>query len=145
MYPVDWSSLIAASLAGSAAILVCMYLLLPALGLPRLDYAGVISGWVKATGRYARAVGVIVFLAGGIAWGAFYAAIWPTRGPLAGVAFALVPFVVSYAMVLPQLSRFRAMVVPMPGFVDVRAEGRRAMIAMLAEHLVYGLVLGLMY
>ncbi len=69
MNNVQWGSLLFASMLGSLSILVSMYLVMPALGLPRLDFAAVTSGWVGATGRYAKMIGVAVFVLGGIGWG----------------------------------------------------------------------------
>lgn len=145
MANVHVGSLITAALAGSVAILVSMYFLLPALGLPKLDFTAVTSGWVGATGRYAKAIGVIVFLAGGIAWAFLYARVWPFHSVFGAMAYGLVPFAISMATVLPKLNQFRIMIYPVPGFLSLRFGGPNEVIANLVEHLIFGLCLGLFY
>jgi hypothetical protein len=142
---VEWGSLVFAALAGSFAILVSMYVLLPALGLPKLDFAAVTGGWVGIAGRYAKLVGVAVFVLGGLAWAFGYAKFWPWHSPVGGMIYALIPFAIASIAMLPELHRFRAMVTPMPGFVSVKAGGPNAILANLVEHLMFGLCLGLFY
>lgn len=144
MENVEWGSLVFAALAGSFAILVSMYVLLPALGLPKLDFAAVTGGWVGVTGRYANLVGVGVFLLGGLVWAFGYALFWPWHSPVGGMIYALIPFAIASIAVLPELNRFRILPTPMPGFVLVKA-GPNAILANLIEHLVFGLCLGLFY
>lgn len=145
MLEIAWGAMFLAAVAGSAAILVSMYFLLPALGLPRLDFASITAGWVRVKGRYAFAVGTAIFLLGGMGWAFLYAAFWPWRGAVGGGVYALVPFAISCMTVLPELSRFRAMIQPMPGFVWVQEGGPMAVVASLVEHLVFGLIIGTLY
>lgn len=145
MSNVHWGSVVLSALIGSASILAAMYALLPALGLPKLDFAAVTGGWVGATGRYAKAVGIAVFLVGGMAWAFLYAAVWPWHSAVGGLAFGLVPFGLASFAVLPQLNQFRIMVHPMPGFFWFKVGGPNAMVANLAEHIIFGLCLGLFY
>ena len=120
-----------------------MYILLPAIGLPKLDFASITGGWVGAAGKFAKPVGILVFLMGGIAWGYLYARFWHWHSPAGGMGYSLIPFVISSLTVLPQLNRFQAL--SMPGFIWLRVGGPTAMVVNLLEHLVFGLVLGFLY
>jgi len=142
---VNWGSLIFAAAVGSLAILASMYVLLPALGLPRLDFASVTGGWVGATGPHSGGIGVVIFVLGGIAWAFVYARFWPWHSSLGGAAFALIPFAISSIAVLPELNRFRLPITRAPGFVWVKAGGPNAVLANLVEHLIFGLSLGIFY
>lgn len=145
MVTVNWSALLVAALSGSAAILVSMYFLLPALGLPRLDFASITGGWVRAAGPYARLIGVGVFVLGGVGWAFLYARFWPWHGPVGGMAYALIPFAIASVAVLPELHKFRIMLHPLPGFIWMKQGGVNAMAANLVHHLVFGLCLGFFY
>jgi len=142
---VHWGSMFTAAFAGSVAILVSMYVLMPALGLPKLDFTAITGGWVGATGRYSKLIGGAVFLLGGVAWAFLYARFWPWHSVAGAVGFAMVPFAMASLAVLPQLNQFRIMVHPMPGFVWVKMGGPNAIIANAVEHLIFGLCLGLLY
>lgn len=111
-----------------------MYILLPALGMPRLDFVAVAGGWVGATGRYARLIGLLLFLLGGIGWGFLYAALWPWKGMLGGMFFGLIPFACSHLL--------RG---PVPGLLWLRVGGPGSVEANLLQHLIFGLVLGRFY
>jgi hypothetical protein len=145
MTQVHWGSVVTAALCGSAAILATMYILLPLLGLPRLDFAAVTGGWVGAAGRYAKALGVSVFALGGIGWAFLYARFWPAHSVPGALAFAAIPFAMSCMAVLPQLNQFRIAVYPVPGFLYLKLGGPAAVLANGLEHLIFGLILGLMY
>lgn len=142
---VSWPSVILSSLVGSGVILLVMYFLLPALGLPKLDFTAVTSGWVGATGRNARIVGVAVFLMGGVIWAYLFARFWPVHGAFGGLLFGLVPFAVAMAMILPDLFKVHITLYPVPGFMWVKVGGPNAVVANLVEHLLFGLTLGLIY
>jgi hypothetical protein len=122
-----------------------MYFLLPALGLPKLDFTSVTGGWVGSTGRNSKLVGALVFVTGGIAWAFLYARFWPWHTVFGAMTFGLVPFAISMVAVLPQLNQFKIMVYPVPGFVWVKFGGPNAVVANLIEHLLFGLCLGLFY
>lgn len=145
MGQIEWGSLVLASLTGSVIILVSMYILLPAMGLPRLDFTAVTAGWVGATGRYARAVGGALFVLGGLGWAVLYARFWPWHHPTGGMLFSLIPFAVASLTMLPELHRFRVMVTPMPGFIFLKVGGPNALMANLLQHMLYGLCLGILY
>lgn len=142
---VNWGSLIVAAVVGSLAILGSMYVLLPAFGLPKLDFASVTGGWVGATGRHSGRVGVAIFALGGIAWAFLYARFWPWHSPFGGLVYGLIPFAISSIAVLPELNRFRVPITRMPGFVWVKSGGPNAILANLVEHLIFGLCLGIFY
>jgi hypothetical protein len=142
---VNWGSLIFASAVGSLAILASMYVLLPALGLPRLDFAAITGGWVGATGPHSGRIGVAIFVLGGIAWAFLYARFWPWHSAVGGAGFAMIPFAISTIAVLPELNRFRVPITRMPGFVWVKAGGPNAIVANLIEHLIFGVSLGMFY
>lgn len=142
---VSWSRVILSALMGSGVILAVMYVLLPRLGLPKLDFTLVTSGWVGATGRHARLVGIAVFLLGGVAWAYLFARVWPVHGAMGGILFGLIPFAVSMAMVLPELYKVHITLYPVPGFMWIKVGGTTAVVANLIEHLLFGLVLGLFY
>lgn len=142
---VQWGSMILAALVGSGAILTAMYLLLPALGLPRLDFAAVTGGWVKAGGPYAKVIGVAIFVLGGIGWAFLYAALWPWHSFLGGIGFVVIPFAISCVTLLPSLNQFQVLITPMPGFIWLKLGGPNALIANAVEHIVFGICLGLLY
>ncbi|HWI65468.1 MAG TPA: hypothetical protein VNT75_26865 [Symbiobacteriaceae bacterium] len=145
MSNVHGGSLILAALSGSAAILAAMYFLLPALGLPRLDFTAVTGGWVGATGRHAKLVGVTVFVLGGLAWAFLYARFWPWHSVMGAIGYCLIPFAISMLAVMPSLNQFRIMVYPVPGFMYLKFGGPNAVVANLVEHVIFGLCLGLFY
>lgn len=145
MTNVNVGGVISAAIVGSAAILASMYFLMPALGLPRLDFTAVTGGWVGATGRYAKLIGIAVFLLGGFVWAYIFARFWPYHSPLGGVAYALIPFVIAMLAVMPQLNQFKIMIHPVPGFIWVKVGGPNAVAANLIEHVIFGLCLGLIY
>lgn len=145
MEKIQWGSLLFSALLGSVSILVTMYILLPGLGMPKLDFAAVPGGWVGATGRYAKVVGVGVFLAGGIGWAFLYATLWPWQGLLGGLLFSLIPFSVSLLSVLPALNEVHVLLHPMPGFLWMKLGGPNSVAANLIQHLIFGLVLGNLY
>lgn len=142
---VDAGAMFFAALTGSIAILVSMYFLLPALGLPRLDFTAITGGWVGATGRYAKLIGVTVFVAGGIGWAFLYAAFWPWHSIHGAAGYALIPFAISMMAIMPSLHQFRIAVYPVPGFMYLKYGGPTAVIASLIEHMIFGLCLGMFY
>lgn len=145
MNTIQWGALMFSALVGSVSILVAMYILLPKLGLPKLDFTAITGGWVGATGSHARLIGLGVFLAGGIAWALLYALVWPWHNLVGGLAFSLIPFAISLLTVLPELSRVHVMLYPMPGFLWMKLGGEGAVAANLVQHLVFGLCLGRFY
>lgn len=145
MNALQWGSLLFAALFGSVSVLIAMYLVLPGVGLPKLDFTAVTGGWVGVTGRYARLVGVAVFLAGGIGWTLLYALLWPWHNLVGGLAFSLIPFGIASLTVLPELNRLHAMLYPAPGFLWVRMGGKPSLTANLVQHLIFGLCLGQFY
>ncbi|HEY3369099.1 MAG TPA: hypothetical protein VGK74_28920 [Symbiobacteriaceae bacterium] len=145
MSNIHLGSLFTAALVGSAAILASMYILLPALGLPKLDFTGVTGGWVGANGRYSKLIGAAVFVAGGVAWAFLYARLWPWHSVPGAIGFVAIPFAFSCLTVLPSLNQFHVMVTPMPGFVWLKLGGPPSMIANTVEHLIFALCLGFLY
>ncbi|HLO03322.1 MAG TPA: hypothetical protein VK191_09445, partial [Symbiobacteriaceae bacterium] len=128
---VSWSAVIRSALMGSGVILLVMYFLLPALGLPKLDFTSVTSGWVGATGRNARLFGIAVFVVGGVVWAYLFARFWPIHGAIGGLLFGLVPFAVAMATVLPDLFKVHITLYPVPGFMWVKVGGPNAVLANL--------------
>lgn len=145
MNTIQLGALLFSALVGSLSVLISMYILLPNLGLPKLDFAAVTGAWVGATGPYVRMVGVAVFLLGGVAWSLLYARFWPWHNLVGGLAFGLIPFAISLLAVLPELNKFRLMVYPMPGFLWLQLGGPGSVAATLAQHLIFGLCLGYLY
>lgn len=145
MNNIQWGALLFSALVGTVSVLISMYILLPKLGLPKLDFAAVTGGWVGATGPYARLIGVAVFLAGGIAWAFLYARFWPWHNLVGGLTFSLIPFAISLLTVLPELSGVHIMLYPMPGFLWLKLGGKAAVAANLVQHLAFGLCLGKFY
>lgn len=145
MEKVQWGALYFSALLGSVSILVSMYVVLPALGMPRLDFAAVTGGWVGATGPYARAIGTALFVAGGVGWTLLFATLWPWKGLLGGLLFGLIPFGVSLLAVLPALNTVHVLLHPMPGFLWMKLGGPNSVVANLVQHLVFGIVLGNFY
>jgi hypothetical protein len=142
---ISWSSVILSALMGSCAILASLYFLLPALGMPRLDFNAIASGWIGATGRNARLYGVAVYLIGGLIWAYHFARFWPIHGAVGGMLYGLVPFALT--MALTAAARFKPGVTlyPVPGFIWFKAGGTNTIIVNLVQHLLFGLVLGLLY
>jgi hypothetical protein len=145
MMQVHVGSLLLAAFIGSVAILAAMYYLLPALGLPRLDFTTITAGWVRAQGRFAREIGLSVFLAGSLAWTLLYAAFFPLHNVVGGMIYSLIPFGIAVLGILPKLYQYRIMIQPMPGFIWVKVGGPNAIAANLIEHLLFGICLGLFY
>ncbi len=142
MAQIQYDAMLMAALAGSVSILLSMYILLPALGLPKLDFTTVTGGWVDATGRYAKLVGAVVFVLGGIGWAFIYAAFWPWHSEFGGMAYGLIPFAISSLTIMPELHRFHVIVMPLPGFLWLKMGGPGGVLANLVQHLIFGLCLG---
>ena len=131
---------IVAGLAGTAAMTVLMYLA-PMMGLPKMDIIGMLGSMFTSNKGTATILGLVAhFLMGGI-FAIIYALLWslgigsPTW--LWGLIFGAVHGVVAI-VTMPLMARMH----PRPPEMD---GGMLTMLGQLMGHMVYGLVVALVY
>ncbi len=143
---LDWLGIVVAGLTGTAIITMLMYMG-PMMGMPRMDIARLLGSMVLPLGSSAFALGMMVHFAMGIVFALVYATIWSAAGIdvtwWSGLIFGAVHTVVAFAgmgMIMPMHKEVRAgsLASPLSG-------GARGMMGMLMGHLVFGVVVALVY
>ena len=131
---------IVAGLAGTAAMTVLMYLA-PMMGLPKMDIIGMLGSMFTSNKGTATILGLVThFMMGGI-FAIIYALLWslgigsPTW--LWGLIFGAVHGVVAI-VTMPLMARMHPRPPEMEG-------GMLTMLGQLMGHMVYGLVVALVY
>ncbi|MGK5450812.1 DUF6789 family protein [Streptomyces radiopugnans] len=150
-----WPALLA-GLAGTAAMTAVM-VMGRAVGMTDMDIMLITGGMMTGDERRARALGAVIHFVvmGTVVFGLLYAALFAwsdTAGVLTGLVFGFVHGLVVGALAMPMMSaihpRMRAghggFTLPAPGIMGT-GYGRGTPAGILLAHLVYGLVVALVY
>lgn len=131
---------IVAGLAGTAAMTVLMYLA-PMMGLPKMDIIGMLGSMFTSNKGTATILGLVMHFMMGAIFAIIYALLWsmgigsPTW--LWGLIFGAVHGVVAI-VTMPLMARMHPRPPEMEG-------GMLTMLGQLMGHMVYGLVVALVY
>jgi hypothetical protein len=143
---MDWVGIVVAGLAATAVITVLMYAG-PLMGMPRMDIAQLLGSMLLPQGSTAFAMGMMVHFVMGIILVIIYALAWQGLGLApnwwTGLIFGAVHAVVAaagIAMMMPVHKEVRAGRLSSP-----LAAGPKGMMGLLLGHLVFGLVVALVY
>lgn len=137
---MDIVGAIVAGLAGTAVMTALMYMA-PTMGMPKMDIIGMLGTMVAAKRDTATILGVVMHFMMGVIFAIVYALLWsagigdPTW--IWGVIFGAVHGVVVIAM-MPIMMRMHPRSPEMAG-------GPQLMAGQLMGHLVYGVVVALVY
>lgn len=143
---MDWLGIIVAGLVGTAVITALMYAG-PMMGMPKMDIAQIQGSMVLPMGTTAFAVGMVTHFMMGIVFTAIYALVWDVTdldvtwwsGLIFGAVHAMVA-AAGMAMMVPFHKEMKA------GNLDSPfSGGAKSMMGMLMGHLVFGLVVALVY
>ena len=131
---------IVAGLAGTAAMTVLMYVA-PMMGMPKMDIVGMLGSLFTTNKGLATALGLMAHFVAGVVFAIIYALLWSvgigSATWLWGLVFGAVHGIVAIVMV-PLLMRMHPRAPEMAG-------GAMAKAGMLMAHLVYGLIVALVY
>lgn len=137
---MDWIGAIIAGLAGTAAMTVLMYVA-PLMGMPKMDIIGMLGSMFTTSEGAAKALGLVIHFMMGVLFAIIYALIWSfglgSATWLWGLIFGAIHGI-GAIVVIPQAMRMH----PRP---PEMAGGTLAMVGQLMAHLVYGLVVALVY
>lgn len=143
---MDWLGIVVAGLVGTAIITMLMYAG-PVMGMPRMDIAQLLGSMALPPGSSAFALGMMVHFVMGVVFVVIYAAIWNAIGInvtwWSGLIFGAVHTAVAFAgmgMIMPMHRQVKAGSLASP-----LAGGAKGMMGMLMGHLVFGLVVALVY
>ncbi|MBX7233155.1 MAG: hypothetical protein K1X65_02150 [Caldilineales bacterium] len=133
-----------AGLAGTAAMTLLM-MLAPAMGMPKMDIMGMLGSMVSKDAGRARVIGAVMHFMMGIVFALIYTFLWGrgigSAAVVWGLIFGLVHGLVVGVM-MPMMSRM------MPSSSTSAAGGSGGMarlIGLVMGHLVFGLVVALVY
>jgi hypothetical protein len=137
---MDIAGAIVAGLAGTAVMTVLMYVA-PMMGLPKMDIVGMLGSMFTANKGVATVLGLMAHFMAGVVFALIYALLWSiglgSATWLWGLVFGAVHGMVAIVMV-PLLMRMHPRAPEMAG-------GAMAKAGMLMAHLVYGLIVALVY
>ena len=137
---MDIVGAIVAGLAGTAAMTVLMYVA-PMMGMPKMDIVGMLGSMFTANKGVATELGLMAHFMAGVVFALIYALLWSiglgSATWLWGLVFGAVHGIVAIVMV-PLLMRMHPRAPEMAG-------GAMAKAGMLMAHMVYGLVVALVY
>lgn len=146
---INWGAVIVAGLVATAVITMLMYAG-PVMGMPKMDIAQMIGSMVLPVGGNAFAMGMLMHFVMGVIFAIVYALVWLgleiTPSWWTGLIFGAVHFVVAamgmgmMSFVHPEIKAGR-LSNPMGGGV----RGMTGMLGMLIGHLVFGVVVALIY
>ncbi len=153
--PFTWGGAIVAGLARTAAMTMLMYMA-PMMGLPKMDIIGLLGAMFTPDTRLARAMGTLMHAVMGIIFALIYARIWnaglgTATWWIGGVFGAIHGLLVM--MVMPLMLRMPQPLVPVggPGPSRVSSAGAEmekgplTMAGILMGHIVFGVIVGLVY
>jgi uncharacterized membrane protein YagU involved in acid resistance len=131
---------IIAGLAGTAVMTMLMYIA-PLMGMPKMDMLGMLGSMITANKGSVRWIGLIIHFMMGAVFAIIYALLWSlgigSATWLWGLVFGAIHGVVAIVMI-PMMMRMH----PRP---PEMAGGPLTMVGQLMGHLVYGLVVALVY
>ncbi|MBI4507945.1 MAG: hypothetical protein HY691_20660 [Chloroflexi bacterium] len=131
---------VAAGLVATVVMTALMYVA-PMMGLPKMDILGMLGSMLTPTRRPAVAIGTALHLMMGVVFALIYATLW-TQGLgrpdwLWGAIFGVVHAVIAM-MAMPMMMRMH----PRP---PAMAGGPMAAMGLVMGHVVYGVVVALVY
>lgn len=143
---MDWGGIIVAGLVGTAVFTMLMYGG-PMMGMPRMDIPRLLGSMMLPQGGTALAVGMMMHFANGILFTIIYAAIWNAFGNnvtwWSGIIFGAVHSVVAaggIGAISPMHKEIKAGRLPSP-----MSGGAKGLLGMVMGHVVFGLVVALVY
>jgi len=137
---MNYAAVIIAGLAGTVAMTILMYLA-PLMGMPKLDIIAMLGTMFTSNKTVSTIIGVMAHLMMGVIFAFIYVLLWsfgigsPTW--LWGLIFGAVHGLVVY-MIMPMINRMHPRSVEMEG-------GTKMAVGMVMVHMVYGLVVALVY
>ena len=137
---MDLVGAIVPGLAGTAAMTVLMYVA-PMMGMPKMDIVGMLGSMFTTNKGLATVLGLIAHFMAGVVFAILYALLWSAGIGSAtwvwGLVFGVVHGIVAIVMI-PLLMRLHPRAPEMAG-------GLMAKAGMLVAHLIFGLVVALVY
>ena len=137
---MDIAGAFVAGLAGTAVMTVLMYVA-PMMGMPKMDIVGMLGSMFTTNKGVATVLGLIAHFMTGVVFALIYALLWSiglgSATWLWGLVFGAVHGIVAIVMI-PLLMRMHPRAPEMAG-------GAMAKAGMLMAHMVYGLVVALVY
>ena len=131
---------ILAGLAGTLVMTILMYMA-PAMGLPKMDIINMLGTMFTPDRNAARVLGVLVHFMMGALFAVIYVLVWSlgVGGPtwFWGLVFGAVHGVIA-TVTMPAMTKMH----PRPPQMD---GGPRMMVGLIVGHLVFGLVVALVY
>ena len=137
---MNYVAVIIAGLAGTVAMTILMYLA-PLMGMPKLDIIAMLGTMFTSNKTVSTIIGVMAHLMMGVVFAFIYVLLWsfgigsPTW--LWGLIFGAVHGLVVY-MIMPMINRMHPRSVEMEG-------GTKMAVGMVMVHMLYGLVVALVY
>jgi hypothetical protein len=137
---MDTGAAVMSGIVGVAATMI-IHNMLPIIGLPRINIAGVLGTWLLSPGTRAAVLGMALHFGFGAGFGVMYAWLWSLgvgsidyqRGIMFGAVHGLVAAVV-IPILLHRYPRPKEML-----------EGPATVVGIFVLHVIYGLVVALQY
>ena len=137
---MDIGAAMMSGVVGVAATTI-IHNMLPIIGLPRVNIAGVLGTWVLDPGGRAAVLGITMHFAFGAGFGVLYAWLWHqgigTLDYQWGVMFGAVHGLIAAAIIPVLLHRY-----PRPKEI---LEGPVTLVALFVLHVLFGLIVSLQY
>ncbi|HRQ42081.1 MAG TPA: hypothetical protein PLD25_29535 [Chloroflexota bacterium] len=140
---------IVAGIVGTIIITMVMGIA-PKMGMPKMDIVGMLGSMFSPNGN--RTVGMVIHLMMGVIFAIIYALLWSiglgTVGLLWGAIFGALHWLVAGAMMggMPMMhAGIKAGTVEVPGVSMLHNGGMMAFMGGLMGHIIYGLVVALVY
>jgi len=137
---MNYAAVIIAGLAGTIAMTILMYLA-PLMGMPKLDIIAMLGTMFTSNKTVSTIIGVMAHLMMGVVFAFIYVLLWsfgigsPTW--LWGLIFGAVHGLMVY-LIMPIINRMHPRSVEMEG-------GTKMAVGMVMVHMLYGLVVALVY
>lgn len=131
---------IIAGVVGTAVMTILMYVA-PMMGMPKMDIIGMLGSMVTTDKRQATGLGLAMHMMMGILFALVYALLWSAgvggATALWGIVFGAI-HTIAVLIVMPMMMRVH----PRPPEMD---SGPMTMMGQLVGHMVFGLVVALVY
>jgi uncharacterized membrane protein YagU involved in acid resistance len=143
---MDWPGIIVAGLAGTAVITMMMYSA-PMMGMPKMDIAQALGSMFLPQGAAAFTLGMMMHFMNGIIFAIIYGAVWEGLDIdvtwWSGLIFGAVHFVVAAVGMGMMMSMHQE--VKAGRMENPAKSGPKGMMGSLMGHLLFGLVVALVY
>ncbi|MBI4337026.1 MAG: hypothetical protein HY683_04265 [Chloroflexi bacterium] len=143
---MDWLGIVVAGLVGTAVMTMLMYSA-PVMGMPKMNIAQTLGTMVLPQGSSAFIMGMMMHMVNGVIFVAIYAAVWNAFGNnvtwWSGLIFGAVHSLVAavgMGMLMGIHKEVKAGRLPSP-----MSGGTKGMAGMVMGHLLFGLVVALVY